>query len=100
MQIDIFGKPDCEFCKTTMQKFETFMGRWNIEKSLVALNFIDVSTVDGLTEGAMNEVIKIPTTIIRRDGNIMARWDGKVPLSEEFKNFFEDLKPQEKTEIN
>lgn len=88
MQVKVFGKPGCEFCKTTMKKFETFTKRWGIPQDEVALTFFDMETVDGLAEGAFYSVSKIPTTIIEKDRSLLARWDGKVPLSEEFRNFF------------
>jgi thiol-disulfide isomerase/thioredoxin len=98
MQVKVFGKPDCEFCKTTMKKFETFTKRWNA--SAVALTFFDMETVDGLAEGAFNSVTKIPTTIIEKDGSILARWDGKVPLSEEFRGLFGEAVPLSEREVN
>jgi len=88
MEVKVFGKPDCEFCKTTVKKFETFFSRWKIDESKVKLTFLDMETVDGLAEGAFYSVIKIPSTIIKENGSILARWDGKVPLSEEFKKYF------------
>ena len=88
MEVKVFGKPGCEFCKTTVKKFETFFGRWNIDRAQTRLNFFDMETVDGLAEGAFYSVTKIPSTVIEKDGNVLARWDGKVPLSEEFKEFF------------
>lgn len=88
MEVKVFGKPGCEFCKTTMKKFETFFGRWKIDFSQNRLAFFDMETVDGLTEGAFYGVTKIPSTVIEKDGSVLARWDGKVPLSEEFKGFF------------
>ena len=88
MKIKVFGKPGCEFCKTTMKKFETFIALWKI-KDKADLSFFDMETVDGLSEGAFLGVIKIPTTVIEDDGKVLARWDGKVPLSEEFKPYLE-----------
>jgi hypothetical protein len=35
-------------------------------------------------------VSKIPATVIEKNGNIIRRWDGVVPLSEEFKQYFEE----------
>ncbi|OGC03452.1 hypothetical protein A2276_00885 [candidate division WOR-1 bacterium RIFOXYA12_FULL_43_27] len=84
-QVKVFGKPGCEFCKTTVKKFETFFGQWKKENPLA---FFDMETADGLAEGAFYSVTKIPSTVIEKDGEILARWDGKVPLSSEFKNFF------------
>lgn len=91
MEVKVFGKQDCEYCKTTMKKFETFFGRWNIDQSSVKLNFFDMETVDGLAEGAFYSVTKIPATVIENGDGILARWDGKVPLSEEFKDFFAEF---------
>jgi thiol-disulfide isomerase/thioredoxin len=101
MEIKVFGKPGCEYCKTTVKKFETFMKRWNIsEGDGVALSFFDMETVDGLAEGAFYSVTKVPTTIIEKDKNLLNRWDGKVPLSEEFKELFAGIAPSSKKEIN
>ena len=91
MEINVFGKPGCEFCKTTMKKFETFLQRWKIDPAQVNLKFHDMETVDGLAEGAYYSVIKIPSTVIRKNGESLARWDGKVPLSQEFKDLFSDF---------
>lgn len=87
MEVKVFGKPGCEFCKTTMKKFETFLSRWEL-KDGINLSFFDMETVDGLAEGALNSVVKVPTSIIEKDGQVVGRWDGKVPLSEEFKKYF------------
>ncbi len=89
MDVKVFGKPGCEFCKTTMKKFETFFDRWKIGKQKASLNFFDMETIDGLAEGAFYSVSKIPATVIEKDGTVLARWDGAVPLSEEFKKYFE-----------
>ncbi|HTY13186.1 MAG TPA: thioredoxin family protein [Candidatus Omnitrophota bacterium] len=88
MEVKVFGKPGCQYCKTTMKKFETFFDRWNIDKGQVPLTFFDMEQVDGLAEGAFYSVSKIPSTIIEQDGKILVRWDGQVPLSEEFKKYF------------
>ena len=91
LEVKVFGKPGCEFCKTTMKKFETFLKRWNINPEKVGLKFFDMETVDGLAEGAFYSVIKIPSTVIEREMEILARWDGKVPVSSEFKDHFNDF---------
>ena len=88
MKVKVFGKPGCEYCKTTMRKFETFFTLWKIMDK-VELSFFDMETVDGLAEGAFLSVSKVPTSIIENDGQVLARWDGKVPVSEEFKPHFE-----------
>jgi len=88
MEVKVFGKPGCEYCKTTMKKFETFFGRWNIDQTKVGLTFFDMETVDGMAEGAFYSVQNIPATVIERQSDILKRWDGVVPLSEEFKDLF------------
>lgn len=90
MEVKVFGKPGCEFCKTTMKKFETFMNRWKIDPQQVQLTFFDMETDDGLAEGAFYSVTKIPSTVIEKEGGQIAFWHGKVPLSEEFKGHFSD----------
>ena len=101
MDVKVFGKPGCEYCKTTVKKFETFLGRWNINESQVKLSFFDMETVDGLAEGAFYSVIKIPSTVIEKDSSVLKRWDGIVPLSEDFKEFFTDkITPEDKKELN
>ena len=74
MKVRIFGKPGCEACKGTKEKFETFLNHWGLLAS-VSIIFYDMETVEGLAEGAFNSVIKIPTTIIEKDGKKLARWD-------------------------
>ena len=101
MEVKVFGKPGCEYCKTTMKKFETFFGRWNIDQSKVSLTFFDMETVDGMAEGAFYSVQKIPSTVIERQTDILKRWDGVVPLSEEFKEYFIEYSPaEEKTLVS
>lgn len=90
LEVKVFGKPGCEFCKTTMKKFETFFSRWQIDPAKVKLNFFDMETVDGLSEGAFYSVVKIPSTVIEKGSEVLARWDGQVPLSEEFKTHFSE----------
>ncbi|OGC22802.1 hypothetical protein A2291_00580 [candidate division WOR-1 bacterium RIFOXYB2_FULL_42_35] len=100
MKVKVFGKPGCEFCKTTMKKFETFLSRWEIKPEEVGLTFFDMETADGLAEGAFYSVTKIPSTVIEQDSDVLAHWHGKVPLSSEFQKFFEALKPASKGEVN
>jgi len=86
MQVKIFGKKDCAKCRTTKNKIEFFISKWNLKEKLKIL-FLDLDTVEGLAEGALNDVLRIPTTILERDGNVLVRWDGEVPNSDEFKNY-------------
>ena len=85
--LKIFGKKDCPACKGARQKFEVFLNRWNLSDS-VEMSFYDMDTVDGLTEGTFYGVSKVPTTILEDDSRELARWEGEVPLSQDFKKYF------------
>lgn len=84
MKIKVFGKKGCAKCETTKNKLKHFLAKWEVEEK-VNLDFHDMETVDGMAEGAYNDVLQIPTTIIEKDDQILARWDGEVPNSEKVK---------------
>lgn len=83
MKIKIFGKQNCAKCDTTKKKIDHYLKKTN-NLSNTFLEFYDLDTVDGMAEGAYNDVLKIPTTIIEKDKDILARWDGEVPKTEDF----------------
>lgn len=83
MKFKIFGKKTCVKCKSTKQKLEFFLKKWKIEG--VQLSFYDMDTVDGLSESALHDVLKIPTTILEIGGEAKAKWEGEIPNSEEIK---------------
>ena len=85
--VKIFGKQDCDACKSTKQKFNLFLEKWE-KKDDVKVEFYDLDTVAGLTEGVMSDATDVPSTIIEKDGVEVARWNGKVPLSQDFKEYF------------
>lgn len=89
MQVKIFGRTDCEACKATKEKFEFFTQRWGV-RDATEIVFYDMDTVDGLAESAMHDVGSIPTTIIYDGDRELARWDGVVPESRQFREFFVD----------
>jgi thiol-disulfide isomerase/thioredoxin len=88
MKVKIFGKKECAKCETTKNKFNHFMKKNNF-KDTAALEFHDMDTADGLAEGAYHDVLKIPTTVIEKQQKILARWDGEVPKSEDFRMYFQ-----------
>ncbi len=85
MKIKIFGKSGCAKCETTKNKMNHFIKKWEI-KDKVDLSFHDMDTIDGMAEGAFNDVLEIPTTILEFQNQIVARWDGEVPHSERLKD--------------
>ena len=90
MKIKIFGKLNSAKCETTKNKFDDFPEKWDC-RDKVELVFFDMDTVEGMAEGAFNNVLNIPATIIEKGNRQIARWDGEVPRSEEFKTHFSDL---------
>lgn len=86
MKVKVFGKSGCAKCETTKNKLKHFITKWEVDDK-VALNFHDMETIDGMAEGAYNDVLQIPTTIIEKNNEILARWDGEVPNSEKVKEY-------------
>ena len=82
MMVVIFGKDDCRLCKAAWKKVAFFLNKWGLTEK-VLLKFYDMSTVDGMAEGAFYDVLEIPTTIIFNNGRSLARWEGKLPPSRE-----------------
>ena len=80
--IKLFGKPGCAKCKTTKNKLEFFLPKWNVSNQ-VKMSFYDMDTVEGLAEGAFYDVDNVPTTIVEKDGKEIKRWELEVPPSKE-----------------
>jgi DNA replication protein DnaC len=83
MKIKVFGKKNCAKCETTKNKISHYLKKNNSTHKAM-LKFYDLDTVDGMAEGAYNDVLKIPSTIIENGENILARWDGEVPNTADF----------------
>ena len=86
MKLVIFEKEDCEACKNAKTKIDFFLDKWGMADSLERQS-INVSTADGLVEAAMQEVADIPTIILEKDGEELARWSKKAPKSDEVRSF-------------
>jgi hypothetical protein len=86
MKIKVFGKQNCAKCETTKNKINHYLNK-NNTLSGMSLEFHDLDTIDGMTEGAYHDVLKIPTTIIEQNEDILIRWDGEVPKTEEFSSY-------------
>jgi hypothetical protein len=86
MKIKVFGKKGCAKCETTKNKINHFITKWEMD-SKVEMTFHDMDTVDGMAEGAYNDVLQVPTTIMEKNNKVVARWDGEVPISEKIKEY-------------
>ena len=94
MRVSVFGKKDCDACKSALAKLEYFSRKWG-KTAGTAIEFVDMETTDGLAEGAWRDVYDIPTVILERGSQEVARWVKQVPLSRDFmKYFFEDTDGQ------
>ena len=86
MQVHVFGKQDCAKCESTKHKLEHLIGKLGVADR-VRLQFFDMETVDGLTEGSFRDVFDIPTTIVERDGEDVVRWEGTIPSTAAIKQY-------------
>ena len=89
MVVSLFGKNGCARCLSTRRKIAHLLKTLGLEGSVV-LEYHDMETVDGLAEGMFNDVDPVPTTILRRGGRNIARWDGRIPKSGELKLYLTD----------
>ncbi|OGC41291.1 hypothetical protein A2Y85_00510 [candidate division WOR-3 bacterium RBG_13_43_14] len=80
-KIYVFGKPSCPVCKDMHNKMQYFKEK---RKFSAEIFYYDIETLDGLVEGAYNEVSDIPTVIIFNDDHELVRWVKKPPVSQEF----------------
>ncbi|MDH5173955.1 MAG: hypothetical protein OEW43_01710 [Elusimicrobiota bacterium] len=87
MKVKIFGKKNCNLCKASLKKFQFFLDKWELTER-IELNFYDLDTVDGLTEGSLLDALEVPTIILEKDGLEIARWEKRVPRSDEFGKIF------------
>ena len=86
MRVSIFGKKECDACKAAFEKIKYFTRKW--KRSDVAIEYVDMDTPEGLAEGAYRDVYDIPTVILEREGDEVARWVKTVPVSQEFRKYF------------
>jgi len=87
MEINIYGKEDCAKCEEAKKTLTTVLTKKKLKKK-VPFKYFDMDTVDGMAEGAFNDVLKIPTVIIKDSENNIVRWDGTVPETDEILKLF------------
>jgi glutaredoxin len=84
MKLVFYVKEDCEACKNAKSKVVFFLDKWGVSGS-IETELINLDTADGLVEAAMNEVADVPTIVLQRDGDEVARWTKKAPASDELR---------------
>ena len=87
MKVKIFGKKDCNICKASLRKFQFFLDKCELTER-IKLTFYDLDTVDGLTEGSLLDALEVPTIILEKEGMEIARWEKRIPRSDEFGEIF------------
>ena len=80
-RILIFGKQKCGACKKAKHRVGHYVNKWGLDGQ-VPVVFMDMDSLDGLTEGAFRDVWDIPTTIVEQGSETVARWEGSPPKSD------------------
>jgi len=84
LEIKIYGKDSCNLCKVAKNKIEHFLKAEKLEQE-VEFCFVDISTINGLSESAILNVIEIPTTVINYKGEEVYRISKQVPNTSSIK---------------
>lgn len=85
MIVEIYGKQECEICKSAARKIAHFLKQWAVEDE-VTVTFMDVETERGAAESDFFDVFEIPSVLLKSDADdVVARWDGQAPPSGELR---------------
>jgi len=83
MEVHVYGKQNCNLCKSAKKKTEVMLKKWGRSESC-EVKLIDMDTVHGAAEGDFFDVFDIPSVFVMEDEwTITQRWDGKAPPSSE-----------------
>ena len=82
LTVRVFGKKDCPTCRETENRVKA-----SSAGTPAKLIFYDLDTVDGLVEGSLQNALEVPTTIIRRGEEELARWEGEAPALPELQSY-------------
>jgi hypothetical protein len=85
VKFKVFGKANCPICHKVREKMEYFRNHW---LSCALIEYYDMETVLGLTEGAFNDITEIPSVVLEKDGKELGRWIKTAPTFEELKTIF------------
>jgi len=83
----IFGRQGCGKCETTQHKVGHYVKEWGLAHEVDVICH-DLSTVGGLEAGRPYDILSIPTTIVLRDGENIARHEGDAPREDWLKKCF------------
>jgi len=85
LQISVFGKEHCGKCAATKNKISHIVQKLGLDGQVQVTHY-DMDSEEGIAEGAFRDVLDIPTTIIEKDEEGLARWTGVVPDSKELQD--------------
>lgn len=85
IKFKVFGKEGCPICLQVKEKMEYFRNHWLND---AGIDYYDMATVDGLAQGAFNDVSDIPAVVLEKDGKVLGRWIKTAPTFEELKTIF------------
>jgi len=78
--LKIFTQPDCPRCPPA----KALVRQLTTHNSQLTTEVFDVSTVDGMAEGAFYSVMGTPSLILVNDkGKIVGEWRGETPSKKE-----------------
>lgn len=86
MEIDIFGKADCVKCEAAKEMIKSLLSEGELTKK-IKVRYYDMESMDGMAEGAFNDVLDIPTIIFKDKDKKIARWDGHAPTINEMRAY-------------
>ena len=89
MILEIYGKQGCDLCHSARRKIGHLLNKWSMGDE-VEVKFMDTDTVDGAAEADFFDVFEIPSVLIKESKDeVLARWDGEAPPSDELKESIE-----------
>ena len=98
MKIEIFGRPICAKCQTTKNKIKFLLDKWEL-KNKIEVIFFDMDTATGLMEASYNDVIDIQVVIIKKNENILHRWNDEIPKSADIEKIIKENLEEEGKEL-
>jgi len=83
MKLKLFTKKDCPNCPAAKKVAK------ELQEGGVPVEYYDVETIDGMTEGSFYMVMTTPTAVlVDESGKEIDSWRGQPPDSEKIGNYF------------
>ena len=82
MKLKLFIKKDCPNCPAAKKVVK------DLEEAGVPVEYYDVNTIDGMTEGSFYMIMATPTTVlVDGSGKEIDSWRGQPPDAEKVKSY-------------